>query len=114
MVSCGLRVYRCRCRCTLLFFEVSRSTPRRNLSGVEVKGFILSYLIVRDYDTENLPQPRGICTVLLCSALLNDDLIAQVIEDLQDALTSGDQGAFSTETISVQVRRVRDMTRMGI
>ena len=77
---------------------------------------ILSYLIVRDYDTENLPQPqpRGICTVLLCSALLNDDLIAQVIEDLQDALTSGDQGAFSTETISVQVRRVRDVTRMGI
>lgn len=32
----------------------------------------------------------------------------QVIEDLQDALTSGDQGAFSTETISVQVRGERD------
>lgn len=26
-----------------------------------------------------------------------------MIEDLQDALTAGDQGAFSTETISVQV-----------
>eukprot|EP00752_Nemacystus_decipiens_P002787 g2603.t1 len=30
--------------------------------------------------------------------------LTKVIEDLQDALTSGDQGAFSTETISVQVQ----------
>eukprot|EP00903_Cladosiphon_okamuranus_P010659 g10077.t1 len=30
--------------------------------------------------------------------------LTKVIEDLQDALTAGDQGAFSTETISVQVQ----------
>lgn len=29
--------------------------------------------------------------------------LTKVIEDLQNALTAGDQGAFSTETISVQV-----------
>ncbi|CAN0053973.1 unnamed protein product, partial [Laminaria digitata] len=38
----------------------------------------------------------------------------QVIEDLQDALTSGDHGAFSTETISVQAPGLPDLTLIDL